>query len=190
MGRAKARPALCIFYISGLPGAISPARASREQAPLRSRQAPGQTHTKRPGHRPMGDPPPADLWDSPTAATKRPTPLTMHLACTQRAQALRLAQSSRWPARECVHPGVTTPWWLPLWLAGRAQLEACVLACPGASSMSGTGAPGTYKGEFGAAEVSSNLGAELTAAPRRCPTTPHPLGTSITWAALYAPKLL
>ena len=40
-----------------------------------------------------------------------------------------------------------------------------MLACPGASSTSGSGAPGAYKEEFGAAQVSSNLGAELTAAP-------------------------
>ena len=41
-----------------------------------------------------------------------------------------------------------------------------MLACPGASNTSGSGAPGAYKEEFGAAQVSSNLGAELTAAPR------------------------
>ena len=40
-----------------------------------------------------------------------------------------------------------------------------MLACPGASSTSGSGAPGAYKEEFGAVQVSSNLGAELTAAP-------------------------
>ena len=45
MGQALARPAPCILYIAGLPGTTSPARASREQAPLRSRQAPGQLYT-------------------------------------------------------------------------------------------------------------------------------------------------
>ena len=90
----------CILFIAGLPGTTSPARASREQAPLRS---PKPQDSRIPATRPR-----ADLWDSPTAATNHPTPLTMHLACTQRAQALRLAQSSRWLARERVRPGVTT----------------------------------------------------------------------------------
>ena len=45
MGRALARPTLLLFVFAGLPGATSPARAPREQAHLRSRQAPGQPKT-------------------------------------------------------------------------------------------------------------------------------------------------
>ena len=41
----KLGPPFVCFLFSGLPGATSPARASREQAPLRSRQAPRQPHS-------------------------------------------------------------------------------------------------------------------------------------------------
>ena len=107
MGRAKARPAPCILYIAGLPGTTSPARASREQAPLMSRQAPGQPHTSDQA---------IARWDSSTGrplgqpcslVPSAQTPPARHLARTQCAHALRLAQSSRWPARERVHPGMT-----------------------------------------------------------------------------------
>ena len=108
MVRAKVRPAPSTLYIAGLPGATSPARASREQARLRSRLAPGQPQTSDQA---------IARWEilyrqtSGTAlqpVTKRPMPPAMHLALTRRAHALRLAQSSHWPAGECVHPGVTT----------------------------------------------------------------------------------
>ena len=173
MGRAKAWPAPCILYIAGLPGTTSPARASREQAPLRSRQAPGQPHTSDQA---------IARWDSSTGR-----PLGQPCSLVPSAQCLQLGtwhapsapMPSGWPSPLTGQPGSVctqawqqrcrSPWWPPLWLAGRAQLEACVLACPGATSAHGLGAPGTYKGEFGAAKVSSNLGVELTAAPWRSP---------------------
>ena len=108
MGRAKAWPAPSTLYIAGVLGATSPARASREQACLRSRLVPGQPQTSDQA---------IARWEilhrqtSGTAlqpVTKRPTSPAMHLALTRSAHALRLAQSSRWPAGQRVHPGVTT----------------------------------------------------------------------------------
>ena len=76
-------------------------------------------------------PPPADHWDSPAAQCRVSTRTERHLARTQRAHALRLAQSSRWPAgRACeprrddsavAHPGAR----LSGWLAGPSSRHAC-----------------------------------------------------------------
>ena len=126
-------------------------------------QAPGQPHTSdQATGRPLGQP--YSHYQAPDASG--------HAPGTHPAR-------PGWPSPLAGRPGSVctqawrqrcrSPWWPPLWLAGRAQLEACMLACPGASSTSVTGAPGTYKGEFGAAEVSSKLGAELTTAPWRSP---------------------
>ena len=108
MGRAKgrARPLYALYFRSagshiasqGLKGAGSP-----QEPP-----SPKTAAYQRPGHRQMGF---LHRQTSGTAlqpSADRPTPPARHLACTQRAHALRLAQSSCWPARERVHPGVTT----------------------------------------------------------------------------------
>ena len=97
MGRAEARPAPSFFLLQVCR------EPHRQPGPQGNRlpsgaPSPRTAAYQRPGHR----------QTTGTAATKRPTPLTVHLACTQRAQALRLAQSARWLARERVRPGVTT----------------------------------------------------------------------------------
>ena len=172
MGRAEARPAPCFFLLQvcreplasqGLKGTGSP------QEP----QAPGQPHTSdQATGRPLGQPLPSALrpwlctWHAPRAP--RPSGFPSPLA--------------GWPGSVCSQAWrqrCRSPWWPPPWLAGRAQLGACVLACPGPAQ----GAPGwNNKGEFGATGVSSHPGAELTAAPWRSPpgnlkrsatSTPH-----------------
>ena len=75
--QAKARPTLVLFISAGLPGATSPARAPREQAHLRSRQAPGQPKTDDQAIARREDPPLADLWDSPAASCRTPKRLQL-----------------------------------------------------------------------------------------------------------------
>ena len=88
MGRAEARPAPCFFLLQICR------EPHRQPGPQGNRlpsgaPSPRTAAYQRPGHR----------QTSGTAATKRPTPLTVHLACTQ---------SSRWLGRERARPGVTT----------------------------------------------------------------------------------
>ena len=124
MGRAKARPAPCILYIAGLPGTTSPARASREQAPLRSRQAPGQPHTSDQAiarwdsltGRPLGQP--YSRYQAPDASSHAPG---THPArpVPQAGPVLSLAGQGACAPRHdsaVAHPG---------WLAGPSSRHAC-----------------------------------------------------------------
>ena len=157
-------PPLVCFLLSGLPGATSPARASREQAPLRSRQAPRQPHSSDQAIARWV------LHQQTTGTALQPSAWRQH-AHRGTWHAPSAPMPSVWPSPLAGRPESVcnqarrqrcrSPWWPPLWLAGRAQLEAC----QGATSAHGLGALGTYKGTFGAAKVSFNLGAELTAAP-------------------------
>ena len=120
MGRAEARPAPCILFIAGLQGTTSPARASREQAPLRS---PKPQDSRIPATRP-----PADLWDSryqaPDASDHAPG---MHPARPgpQAGPVLSLASQGACAARRddsaVAHPGGR----LSDWLAGPSSGHAC-----------------------------------------------------------------
>ena len=132
--------------------------------PSGAAETPGQPTEQRPGCQQMA-PPPADLhWDRP-AAYRRATAPHRHLARTQRAHALRLARSSRWPVGERVQPGVTTALSLTLAAASLIGWQGPARGMHAGVPRSSRGAPGAYKGEFGAAGVSSHPGAELTAAP-------------------------
>ena len=108
MGRAKARPTSCMLYpfrfagshisSQGLKGAGSPQEPPNLKTAHRAATglSPDGPSTGRP---PLGQP----CSSAPGGSTHR-----LHLARTQRAHALRLTQSSRWPVGERVHPGVTT----------------------------------------------------------------------------------
>ena len=63
-----------------------------------------------------------------------------------------------------MHPGVTIALSLTLVAASLVGWQGPARGMRTGMPRSGTGAPGAHKGEFGAAGVSSNPGAELTAA--------------------------
>ena len=137
MGRAKAPPTSCMLYTfrfagshiasQGLKGAGSPQEPPSLKTAHRAatRPSPDGSSTGKP---PLGQP----YSPVPGVSTHR-----QHLARSQRAHALRLAQSSRWPAGERVHPGVMTALSLTLMAASlvgwqgpargmRAGVSGCV----------------------------------------------------------------